>query len=60
MQNYTPKEWYRIFGYLERLNWLYEVDTDDIDVPDDWEINRERRFTLWDAEEQQRELGALL
>jgi len=34
MEDYLAWKWYRIFGYVNKLRWVYETDPEEIDVPD--------------------------
>lgn len=60
MEHYTPLEWYRIHGYVNKLRWVYEVDPEKIDIPDDYRLNRGDRLVVFDGGEQEKRLGAEL
>jgi len=60
MEHYTPQEWYRIHGYVNKLRWVYEVDPEKLDIPDDYRLDRGNHLVVFDEEEQEKRLGAEL
>lgn len=60
MKNYTAREWHRIHGYVDKLRWVYETDPGELEVPDDYRLNRSEHLTIFDEEEQKKRLGAEL
>lgn len=60
MENYTAREWHLIHGYVGKLRWVYETDPDELDIPDDYRLNRGEHLTVFDEEEQKKRLGAEL
>jgi hypothetical protein len=57
MKHYTPQEWYWIHGYVNKLQWVYEVDPEEIDIPDDYRLDRGDHLVVFDEEEQAKRLG---
>lgn len=60
MEGYLAGEWYRIFGYVNKLRWVYETDPEEIDVTDSYRVNRGNRLRVYDDAEQKKYLGAEL
>lgn len=60
MKNYTAREWHLIHGYVGKLRWVYETDPEELDIPDDYRLNRGEHLTVFDEEEQKKRLGAEL
>jgi len=47
MEDYLAWKWYRIFGYVNKLRWVYETDPEEIDVPDGYRVNRGNRLRVY-------------
>lgn len=60
MENYTAEEWAWIYGYVDKLRWVYETDPAELDVPNDYRLDRGDRLIVYDEEEQKNRLGAEL
>jgi len=60
MEDYSAWKWHRIFGYVNKLRWVYETDPEEIDVPDGYRVNRGNRLRVYDDTEQKKYLGAIL
>lgn len=60
MENYSAYEWFLIYGYMDKLRWVYETDPAELDVPDDYRLDRGDHLTVYDEEEQKKRLGAEL
>ncbi|QCS43619.1 hypothetical protein [Natrinema versiforme] len=58
MENYIAREWHLIHGYVGKLRWVYETDPKELDIPDDYRLNRGEHLTVFDEEEQKKRLGA--
>jgi len=58
MDNYSAEEWFRIYGYVDKLRWVYETDPDELDISEDYRINRGEHLIVYDEKEQKRRLGA--
>jgi hypothetical protein len=60
MENYGAYEWFLIYGYVNKLRWVYETDPAKLDVPDGYRLDRGEHMTVYDEEEQKKRLGAEL
>jgi len=60
MENYSAYEWFLIHGYVNKLRWVYETDPEELDVPNNYRLDRGERLTVYDEEEQKKRLGAEL
>ena len=60
MENYSPYEWFLIHVYVNKLRWVYETDPEELDVPNNYRLDRGERLTVYDEEEQKKRLGAEL
>lgn len=54
MESYSAEEWFKIFGYVGKLAWIYSDEPYEIDVPYDYQVPRGHRLTIYENEEQQR------
>lgn len=60
MENYSAYEWSLIHGYVNKLRWVYQTDPEELDVPEDYRLDRGNHLIVYDEEEQKKRLGAEL